>query len=53
MEYMQAVVVRGPNDVQIANDVPKPVPGDYEALVKVHTCGFCNGILIRIRQYNK
>lgn len=48
MEYMQAVVVRGPNDVQIANDVPKPVPGDYEALVKVHTCGFCNGTDMQI-----
>lgn len=48
MEYMQAIAVKGPNDVQVVNDVPKPVPGDYEALVKVHSCGFCNGTDMQI-----
>lgn len=40
---MKAVVVTAFGEVDIAEDVPVPVPGDYEALVKVHACGFCNG----------
>lgn len=40
---MKAVVVSAFGEVCIADDVPIPVPGDYEALVKVHACGFCNG----------
>ncbi len=43
MEYMKAVVVTGPGEVCVREDVPKPVLGDYEALIRVHTCGFCNG----------
>lgn len=48
MEYMKAIAVMGPNDVRVIDDVPKPVPGDYEALVKVHACGFCNGTDMQI-----
>lgn len=48
MEYMNAIVVQGPNDVRIASDVPKPVLGDYDALVRVHACGFCNGTDMQI-----
>ena len=43
MEYMKAVVITGPNEIKIANDVPVPEPGDYEALVKIRACGYCNG----------
>jgi len=48
MEYMKAIAVMGPGDVRLVDDVPKPVIGDYEALVKVHTCGFCNGTDMQI-----
>lgn len=48
MEFMKAIAVMGPNDVRLVDDVPKPVIGDYEALVKVHTCGFCNGTDVQI-----
>lgn len=43
MEYMKSVAVLAPGRVKIVNDVPVPVPGDYEALVRVRACGFCNG----------
>lgn len=48
MEYMKAVVVTGPGQVCVRDDVPKPVLGDYEALIKVHACGFCNGTDLQI-----
>lgn len=48
MEYMKAIAVMGPDDVRLVDDVPKPVPGDYEALIKVHACGFCNGTDMQI-----
>lgn len=47
-ETMRAVVVAGPGKVEIRDDVPRPVPGDYEALIKVHACGFCNGTDLQI-----
>jgi threonine dehydrogenase-like Zn-dependent dehydrogenase len=40
---MKAVVVVDKGVVEIRDDVPIPEPGDYEALVKVHACGFCSG----------
>lgn len=45
---MKAVVVTGPGEVCVREDVPKPVLGDYEALIKVHACGFCNGTDLQI-----
>ncbi len=48
MEYMKAAVVTAPGEVCIREDVPKPVLGDYEALIKVHACGFCNGTDLQI-----
>lgn len=42
-ETMKAVAVLGKNQVAIVDDLPIPVPGEYEALVKIHSCGFCNG----------
>lgn len=48
MEYMKAIAVMAPGVVRVVDDVPKPVLGDYEALIKVHTCGFCNGTDMQI-----
>lgn len=42
-DLMKAVAVLEPEDVRIVDDVPIPIPGPYEALVKVYACGFCNG----------
>ncbi len=50
MEYMKAIAVMGPGDVRLVDDVPKPVLGDYEALVQIHACGFCNGTDMQIIQ---
>lgn len=43
MGTMKAVAVVAPDQVKIVDDVPIPIPGPYEALVKVRSCGFCNG----------
>lgn len=43
MKTMKAVAVFGAGDVRVVDDVPIPEPGDYEVLVKVVNCGFCNG----------
>jgi len=40
---MKAIVVIAPGVVKLVDDVPVPVPGDYEVLVRVRACGFCNG----------
>lgn len=48
MKYMKAVAVFAPNDVRVVDDVPVPQIGEYEALVKVAYCGFCNGTDTRI-----
>ena len=42
-DTMKAVAVFAPGDVRVVTDVPIPEPGDYEVLVKVMYCGFCNG----------
>ncbi|HET6529213.1 MAG TPA: alcohol dehydrogenase catalytic domain-containing protein [Actinoplanes sp.] len=39
-ETMQAVVCHGPRDYRLA-EVPKPVPGEGEALVRVEAVGIC------------
>jgi threonine dehydrogenase-like Zn-dependent dehydrogenase len=39
-ETMQAVVCHGPRDYRL-EDVPVPVPGPGEALVRVEACGIC------------
>ena len=40
---MKAVAVIAPGEVKIVEDVPIPEVGDYEALLKIVACGFCNG----------
>lgn len=41
--YMRGIVVMGPGKVEIVDDIPVPKPGDYDALVKVKSCGICSG----------
>ena len=41
--FMRSVAVLAAGRVQIVKDVPVPKPEGYEALVRVHACGFCNG----------
>lgn len=48
MEYMKAVAVLKPNEAKVVDDVPVPEIKDYEALVKVAYCGFCNGTDMQI-----
>jgi len=45
---MKAIAVQEKGVVKVVHDVPVPVPGDYEALVKVKACGFCNGTDMQI-----
>lgn len=47
-DTMRGVVALEPGVVQMVNDIPMPVPKDYECLVRVHTCGFCNGTDVQI-----
>lgn len=42
-DTMKAIVVTGPDVVEIAQDIPVPEVGDYEALVRIRACGYCNG----------
>ena len=43
MANMKGIVVTAPGVVQVREDIPIPVPGDYEVLCRVHACGICNG----------
>lgn len=40
---MRAVAVMSPGVVEIVEDIPIPEPGEYEALAKIRSCGFCSG----------
>lgn len=40
---MRAVVVESEGYVVVRDDIPMPVIGPYDALVRIHACGFCNG----------
>ena len=42
-KYMRGIAALGNGKVDLVNDVPIPEIGPYEALVKVKSCGFCNG----------
>lgn len=42
-ETMKSVAVLSAGDVRIVHDVPVPTLSPYEALVRIHACGFCNG----------
>ena len=45
---MRAVVVECKGNIAICDDVPAPVIGPYDALVRIEACGFCNGTDTRI-----
>lgn len=45
---MRGVVAIKPGEVLLKSDIPMPVLKDYECLVKIHTCGFCNGTDMQI-----
>lgn len=42
-KFIKGVVVTRPGVVEVRDDIPMPTPNDYEALLKVHACGICNG----------
>ncbi len=43
MKYMKGIVVEECGKVSVVDDIPLPEPGEYDALVKVVSCGICNG----------
>ncbi|MDR3210403.1 MAG: alcohol dehydrogenase catalytic domain-containing protein [Planctomycetota bacterium] len=43
MKTMKGIAVLEVDRVEVVDDIPLPEPGDYEALAKIHSCGFCNG----------
>lgn len=45
---MKAVVVQEKGKVVVVNDCSMPEVGPYDALVRIDTCGFCNGTDFRI-----
>lgn len=45
---MKGVVVEKKGTVAIRDDVPMPQIGPYDALVRIVSCGFCNGTDMRI-----
>lgn len=40
---MRGVVATGDGGVELVRDVPVPEIGPYEALIRMKSCGFCNG----------
>ncbi len=42
-KYMRGIAAMGNGRVELVTDVPVPEIGPYEALIKVKSCGFCNG----------
>ncbi len=47
---MRAVAVMEPNQVELV-DIPMPVTGDYDALVRVRACGICSSTDLKIVHY--
>ena len=45
---MKAVVVLEKGKLAVVDDCPMPEVGPYDALVRIDTCGFCNGTDTRI-----
>lgn len=45
---MKAVVVLEKGKLAVVNDCPMPEVGPYDVLVRIDTCGFCNGTDARI-----
>ena len=43
MKMMKAIAVMAKDTVKVVDNVPVPTMGEYDALCRVHTCGFCSG----------
>lgn len=42
-KYMRGIAAMGDGKIKLVKDVPVPEIGPYEALVRMKSCGFCNG----------
>ena len=42
-KYMRGIIADGKGGAKLVTDVPVPEIGPYEALVRMKSCGFCNG----------
>ena len=40
---MKGIIVEKDGTIRLAEDIPMPEPGPYEALVKIESCMICNG----------
>ena len=40
---MKGIIVEKDGTIHLADDIPMPEPGPYEALVKIESCMICNG----------
>jgi len=45
---MRGLIVEKPGTIKIANDIPEPKIGPYDALVETIACGICNGTDLKI-----
>jgi len=45
---MKGIIVEKNGTVRLANDIPEPKVGPYDALVKTISCGICNGTDLKI-----
>ena len=39
---MKGIIVEKDGTIHLADDIPMPEPGPYEALVKIESCMICN-----------
>ena len=40
---MKGIIVEKDGTIRLADDIPMPEPGPYEALVKIESCMICYG----------
>lgn len=45
---MKGIAAISPGTARLVTDIKKPEIGDYQALVRIHACGFCNGTDMQI-----
>ena len=45
---MKGIIVEKDGTIRLADDIPMPEPGPYEALVKIESCMICNGTDLEI-----
>lgn len=49
---MKGIIVEKDGTIRLADDIPMPEPGPYEALVKIESCMICNGTDMEIIREN-